>query len=133
MGDRDIVPSRPRGSTPAGTVHPADVKIGEYCTHHRTHAHQQLLFQRHVRRNVYKRRDQSHFGALNTSTSNTMATDMKQWQTGQDGLDKLTMATVKIPVPKDGEVLVKIHTVSLNFRDTEGTGTLPTGKQIHLV
>lgn len=53
-----------------------------------------------------------------------MATEMKQWQTGQDGLEKLTISTATIPTPKDGEVLVKVHAVSLNFRDTEGTGTL---------
>ncbi|KAK4507565.1 hypothetical protein PRZ48_001300 [Zasmidium cellare] len=48
------------------------------------------------------------------------AETMKQWQTGQDGLDKLTLTTTaKVPAPKEGEVLVKIHTVSLNFRDTE--------------
>ncbi|KAF2160465.1 hypothetical protein M409DRAFT_70431 [Zasmidium cellare ATCC 36951] len=48
-----------------------------------------------------------------------MAAEMKQWQTGQDGLDKLTLTTAKIPEPTDGEVLVKINAVSLNYRDTE--------------
>jgi len=48
---------------------------------------------------------------------------MKQWVTNQDGLDKLRL--VEAPEPKasdlkEGEVLVKIHRVSLNFRDTEG-------------
>jgi NADPH:quinone reductase-like Zn-dependent oxidoreductase len=46
---------------------------------------------------------------------------MKQWVTKQDGLDKLRL--VEVPEPsdlKEGEVLVKIHCVSLNFRDTEG-------------
>ncbi|RWA09127.1 hypothetical protein EKO27_g5982 [Xylaria grammica] len=45
---------------------------------------------------------------------------MKQWVTNQNGLDKLRL--VDAPEPsglKEGEVLVKIHSVSLNFRDTE--------------
>lgn len=55
-----------------------------------------------------------------------MAPEIKQWVTGQDGLDKLTFTTAKMPEPKDGEVLVKIHAVSLNYRDTEG---MAMGKQ----
>ncbi|KAL6855516.1 hypothetical protein ACO1O0_006665 [Amphichorda felina] len=43
----------------------------------------------------------------------------KQWTTAQDGLDKLTLGDARLPSPKDGEVLVKIHAVSLNYRDTE--------------
>ncbi|KAI0405831.1 hypothetical protein F4802DRAFT_606597 [Xylaria palmicola] len=45
---------------------------------------------------------------------------MKQWVSSQDGLDKLRL--VDAPEPsglKEGEVLVKIRTVSLNYRDTE--------------
>jgi NADPH:quinone reductase-like Zn-dependent oxidoreductase len=48
---------------------------------------------------------------------------MKQWVTNQDGLDKLRLVEVPEPQASDlieGEVLVKIHSVSLNFRDTEG-------------
>ncbi|KAI0538909.1 oxidoreductase [Xylaria digitata] len=45
---------------------------------------------------------------------------MKQWVTNQDGLDKLQLVDVPEPSElKDGEVLVKIRSVSLNFRDTE--------------
>ncbi|KXL41558.1 hypothetical protein M433DRAFT_157309 [Acidomyces richmondensis BFW] len=44
---------------------------------------------------------------------------MKQWVTAQDGIDNLVLKDVERPIPKEGEVLVKIHTVSLNFRDTE--------------
>jgi len=45
---------------------------------------------------------------------------MKQWTTAQDGLDNLTLVMdADKPTPKDGEVLVKINTVSLNYRDTE--------------
>lgn len=44
----------------------------------------------------------------------------KQWTTAQDGLENLKFGETELPVPKDGEVLVKIKTVSLNYRDTEG-------------
>ncbi|KAI1879826.1 hypothetical protein JX265_001447 [Neoarthrinium moseri] len=47
---------------------------------------------------------------------------MKQWVTNQDGFDNLKL--VEAPKPdenalKEGEVLVKVDRVSLNFRDTE--------------
>ncbi|KAJ3563535.1 hypothetical protein NPX13_g8161 [Xylaria arbuscula] len=46
---------------------------------------------------------------------------MKQWVTNQDGLDKLRLIEVTEPTElKEGEVLVEIHSVSLNYRDTEG-------------
>jgi NADPH:quinone reductase-like Zn-dependent oxidoreductase len=45
---------------------------------------------------------------------------MKQWTTALDGVDKLQMNEVDVPSPGDGEVLVKIHAVSLNYRDNEG-------------
>ncbi|KAI1155505.1 hypothetical protein F4825DRAFT_459667 [Nemania diffusa] len=45
---------------------------------------------------------------------------MRQWVTNQTGLGKLRLANVPEPSElKEGEVLVKIHSVSLNFRDTE--------------
>ncbi|KAI0548909.1 hypothetical protein F4679DRAFT_573888 [Xylaria curta] len=45
---------------------------------------------------------------------------MKQWFAYQNGLDKLRLVDVPEPSElKEGEVLVKIHSVSLNFRDTE--------------
>lgn len=44
---------------------------------------------------------------------------IKQWVTAQDGLDNLRFITADMPEPKEGEVLVKINTVSLNYRDTE--------------
>ncbi|KAI0444405.1 hypothetical protein F4803DRAFT_560932 [Xylaria telfairii] len=45
---------------------------------------------------------------------------MKQWVTNQNGLDKLRLVDVPEPSElKEGEVLVKINSVSLNFRDTE--------------
>ncbi|KIW62363.1 hypothetical protein PV04_10543 [Phialophora macrospora] len=41
------------------------------------------------------------------------------WQTAQDGLDRLTKLRLPMPKPGKDEVLVEIHTVSLNYRDTE--------------
>lgn len=46
---------------------------------------------------------------------------IKQWLTGQDGLDKLRMGEADCPAPGEDEVLVEVHSVSLNYRDTEGT------------
>ncbi|KXH29017.1 zinc-binding dehydrogenase [Colletotrichum simmondsii] len=46
-------------------------------------------------------------------------TQVQRWQTRQDGLDKLFLATAPLPQPGPGEVLVKISAVSLNYRDTE--------------
>lgn len=37
----------------------------------------------------------------------------------QDGIDNLHLEDAAVPTPKDGEVLVKINAVSLNYRDTE--------------
>lgn len=45
---------------------------------------------------------------------------IRQWTSGLDGLDKLQLSTAAMPEPKEGEVLVKILSVSLNYRDTEG-------------
>ncbi|KAK1687408.1 zinc-binding dehydrogenase [Colletotrichum godetiae] len=46
-------------------------------------------------------------------------TQVQRWQTRQDGLDKLFLATASLLQPGPGEVLVKISAVSLNYRDTE--------------
>ncbi|KAI5456563.1 hypothetical protein BGZ63DRAFT_395785 [Mariannaea sp. PMI_226] len=43
----------------------------------------------------------------------------KQWTTAFDGIDKLALEEVELPQPKDGEVLVKVLAVSLNYRDVE--------------
>lgn len=56
-------------------------------------------------------------------------TQIKQWRTAFDGLDKLRQTTAEMPQPSDGEVLVKILTVSLNYRDTEGARVIPLGPQ----
>lgn len=53
------------------------------------------------------------------STSLTMAS-IKQFVTSGSGLDSLNMAEAPMPSPGHGEVLVEVHSVSLNFRDTEG-------------
>lgn len=49
-----------------------------------------------------------------------MAEQNRQWQTRQDGLDKVFQASGPVPKPGAGEVLVRIKAVSLNYRDTEG-------------
>lgn len=49
-----------------------------------------------------------------------MAEQNRQWQTSQDGLDKVFQAVGSVPKPGDGQVLVRIKAVSLNYRDTEG-------------
>jgi len=60
---------------------------------------------------------------------------MKQWTTKQDGLDKLQLVTdAPAPSPeslKDGEVLVKVNRVSINYRDTEGRSRLPHNRSDH--
>lgn len=49
-----------------------------------------------------------------------MAEQNRQWQTLQNGLDKVFQTTGSIPKPSEGEVLVRVKAVSLNYRDTEG-------------
>jgi NADPH:quinone reductase-like Zn-dependent oxidoreductase len=51
-------------------------------------------------------------------------TKTKQWVTKQDGIENLEQETVSLPQPVDGEVLVKILAISLNYRDTEGMDIL---------
>lgn len=54
------------------------------------------------------------------SKASNMGKSFKQWTTGQDGIDKLKLEEAGMPEVNDGEVLVKIAAVSLNYRDTEG-------------
>ncbi|KAI8942923.1 hypothetical protein NX059_000961 [Plenodomus lindquistii] len=49
----------------------------------------------------------------------TLPQKVQQWLTGQDGLDQLRMGEADCPTPGEDEVLVEIHSVSLNYRDTE--------------
>ncbi|KAF9874213.1 zinc-binding dehydrogenase [Colletotrichum karsti] len=46
-------------------------------------------------------------------------TQVQRWQTRQDGLDKLFLASGPLTQPGPNEVLVKINAVSFNYRDTE--------------
>ena len=55
---------------------------------------------------------------------------MKQWVTTQTGLDDLKQEEVPVPNPKEEEVLVKINTVSLNYRDTEGIDSLQAPQDV---
>ncbi|KAE9988808.1 hypothetical protein EG328_007412 [Venturia inaequalis] len=48
-----------------------------------------------------------------------LPTETKQWTTKQDGINKLEQETASLPKLADGEVLVKVLAVSLNYRDTE--------------
>ncbi|KAF2196001.1 oxidoreductase [Delitschia confertaspora ATCC 74209] len=48
-----------------------------------------------------------------------MAPQMKAFTSAQDGLDNLFLTDIPVPVAGSGEVLVKIHTIALNYRDTE--------------
>lgn len=80
---------------------------------------------------LYQTKDCHHFyqsPILDSSSSSSgsgwvhvMAPMNKQWLTKMDGLDKLELKEEKMPEPKEGEVLVKIHAVSLNYRDIAGT------------
>lgn len=45
---------------------------------------------------------------------------MKQWITDYTGVQNLIQETAAVPQPGEGEVLVKVHAVSINFRDVEG-------------
>jgi NADPH:quinone reductase-like Zn-dependent oxidoreductase len=50
----------------------------------------------------------------------SLPSEIKQWVTHQDGLDKISQTTAPLPVPGENEVLVKVNVVSINYRDTEG-------------
>lgn len=45
---------------------------------------------------------------------------IQQWVTPLEGLDSLRQTKAPMASPGAGEVLVKIHAVSLNYRDVEG-------------
>jgi NADPH:quinone reductase-like Zn-dependent oxidoreductase len=51
---------------------------------------------------------------------------MKQWFSDLSGLDSLKQVTADVPEPGADEVLVKIHAVSLNYRDVEGQPAMLT-------
>ncbi|KAH7133141.1 hypothetical protein B0J13DRAFT_94185 [Dactylonectria estremocensis] len=55
----------------------------------------------------------------NRATPMSLPKVNKQWTTDQNGLDKLQPTEANVPKPKDGEVLVKVLAVALNYRDTE--------------
>lgn len=60
------------------------------------------------------------FGRSDALVTTALPKTNRQWTTAQDGLDKMTLGEGVVVEPKDGEVLVKIHAVALNYRDTEG-------------
>ena len=42
---------------------------------------------------------------------------MRSYEIAEFGIDKLAISEREIPVPAAGEVLIKFHAASLNFRD----------------
>src|SRR5450830_457506 len=48
-----------------------------------------------------------------------MSEVMNHWEIASFGLDNLKLANTSRPLPKAGEILVKIEAVSLNYRDTQ--------------
>lgn len=62
---------------------------------------------------------------VETMASETVPTKTRQWTTKQDGMENLEMREVDLPALGEGDVLVKIAAVSLNYRDTEGMPSLP--------
>lgn len=61
----------------------------------------------------------SKTAALNPDLQVNTNKPPSRWVTAQDGLENLRLQSAAMPVPKEDEVLVKINTVSLNYRDTE--------------
>jgi NADPH:quinone reductase-like Zn-dependent oxidoreductase len=43
----------------------------------------------------------------------------RQWESSLDGISKLKLSETLIPLPARGEVLVKVNSVSLNYKDGE--------------
>jgi hypothetical protein len=50
----------------------------------------------------------------------TTIMSIQQWVTPLEGLDSLRQTEAPMASPGPGEVLVKVHAVSLNYRDMEG-------------
>lgn len=59
-----------------------------------------------------------------------MAIQVKQWESDQKGIENLKLAEAPMPKPGKDEVLVKISTVSLNYRDAEGKPLSPSAREI---
>jgi NADPH:quinone reductase-like Zn-dependent oxidoreductase len=43
----------------------------------------------------------------------------RQWESALDGISSLKLFTAEVPLPGPGEVLVRINSVSLNYKDGE--------------
>src|SRR4051812_5962195 len=55
--------------------------------------------------------------AIFASFSLTTTSAMKAYEINEFGIDKLTERELDVPTPGDGEVLVKLHAASINYRD----------------
>jgi NADPH:quinone reductase-like Zn-dependent oxidoreductase len=51
------------------------------------------------------------------STSGT--TETRQWESALDGISNLKLNSAQVPAPSPSQILVKIHCVSLNYKDGE--------------
>lgn len=51
--------------------------------------------------------------------SSSLPTKTRQWTTKQDGLENIKLSEAELPELGEGDVLVKVAAVSLNYRDTE--------------
>ncbi|KAM0328875.1 hypothetical protein ACHAQA_005291 [Verticillium albo-atrum] len=61
----------------------------------------------------------SNFRSIISCASQELPKTIKQWTiTGTTGFDSLEFSEVPLPEYGEGQILVKIHAVSLNFRDT---------------
>lgn len=54
--------------------------------------------------------------------STKIPSNMRQYTTDYTGVQTLKCEEASVPEPGEGEVLVKVNAISVNFRDVEGRG-----------
>lgn len=71
---------------------------------------------------IYEVRVQStvRLALLHLFTIGISRMSVKQWVSPLEGLDSLRQTETSMPAPGPDEVLVEVHSVSLNYRDVEG-------------
>lgn len=57
--------------------------------------------------------------SLGKSVSMPKVTNSRQWESSLDGISRMKLVSIAIPLPGPREVLVKIKAVSLNYKDGE--------------